>query len=98
MRKVRRLACWLGIPAAIAVVLVTSSDLLQNSVKVHEKSWFILPLLFFIGKARTCSANFSESIRRAFEQMRYQPAWRGGSATPRGDRELTAETVRTCPG
>ena len=57
MRKVRRLACWVGILVAVALVLLTSSSsLLQLVVKAHEKAPYNFLLLFLAGIASTVTA------------------------------------------
>jgi sterol desaturase/sphingolipid hydroxylase (fatty acid hydroxylase superfamily) len=53
--KTRRLVCWLGILAAVALVLLTSSSLLQSLVASHQRApyFFVLWILFGIGATFT---------------------------------------------
>jgi sterol desaturase/sphingolipid hydroxylase (fatty acid hydroxylase superfamily) len=54
--RLRQLACWVGIPLALAIVLLTSGNLLQHLVKAHEQAPYGFLLLFFIGIGATFTA------------------------------------------
>jgi sterol desaturase/sphingolipid hydroxylase (fatty acid hydroxylase superfamily) len=56
MRKVSRLARWVGVLAAVALVLVTSTNLLQHLLKAHENAPYFLVLSLLIGIGTTFTA------------------------------------------
>jgi sterol desaturase/sphingolipid hydroxylase (fatty acid hydroxylase superfamily) len=56
MKKGKRLACWLVFPPALALVLLTSGNMMQHLAAAHEKAPYYFLLSFFIGIGATWTA------------------------------------------
>jgi sterol desaturase/sphingolipid hydroxylase (fatty acid hydroxylase superfamily) len=56
MRNIFRLARWAMILAIVALVLITSSSLLQHLVRTHEKAPYFFLLSFLVGVSATFTA------------------------------------------